>query len=142
MDQLTQGLGLPFRTRLLAGQQHHVALRRRAIPAVNRFPLLPVGCWKVTVEVNAAGIGAQAELTAIRIDRQHHVVAAQLGFQGAQGAGEGHNRRILITVGTGNNQPATAVGLRRRKPQQRRAQFRAAILPGSRRKVAALRART
>lgn len=53
-----------------------------------------------------------------------------------------HNRRILITVGTGNNQPATAVGLRRRKPQQRRAQFRAAILPGSRRKVAALRART
>ena len=76
MDQLTQGLGLPFRTRLLAGQQHHVALRRRAIPAVNRFPLLPVGCWKVTVEVNAAGIGAQPELTAVRIDRQHHVVAA------------------------------------------------------------------
>ena len=76
MDQLTQGLGLPLRTRLLAGQQHHVSFRRRAVPAVHRFPLSPVSGRKVTVEVHAAGVSAQPELTAVRIDRQDHVVAA------------------------------------------------------------------
>ena len=69
VDQLTQGLGLPLRTRLLAGQQHHVALLCRAVPAINRFPLFPVSGRKVTVEVNAAGIGTQPELTAVRVDR-------------------------------------------------------------------------
>ncbi len=50
--------------------------------------------------------------------------------QRAQRAGERHQRRILIAVGAGDNQPGRALRLRGREPEQRRAERGFAVTSG------------
>ncbi len=72
-------------------------------------------------------VGAQAQLTAVRIDRQHHVMTAQPVRQRAHRGGQGSDGGVFIAMGTCQDQPAVAIGGRRGKPEQGRAQHAVAV---------------
>ncbi|MNN70471.1 hypothetical protein D3C81_1863230 [compost metagenome] len=87
VNQLTQRLGFRFGTRMIPRQQHDIALFCTAIPAIDSFTCFPVCCREITIEINPVSIGAQAELTPVRVYRQYHVVTAQGRGKRTQGAG-------------------------------------------------------
>lgn len=128
MDQMTQRLGFRFGAGAPAGGEPDVAHRRRAVPAVDGIAGAPVGGREVAVQIDAVGIGAQPQLTAVGVDRQHHVMTQLLGGDAAQRAGQGYDGGALIAVGAGDDQPGFRAADRRREIEQRRAQQRAAVV--------------
>ncbi|EFE09682.1 hypothetical protein CIT292_06958 [Citrobacter youngae ATCC 29220] len=106
---------------MLAGQQNHVAFFRATVPAIHCFTRFPVCGGKITIKIHAVRICAQSQLTAVRVYRQHDMVATQGRVKRTQCAGKGDDRSVFVAVRASQYQAAFTIGCRCRKPDERRA---------------------